>query len=99
MRKVGVILPVFCVLMAREIQVSHLGRRRFGGSAYERQTSGAQRITGNIRLGDEQAGARILLKVLGVHRHAADEKDGPAETVSRIGHHGAEGKSRKFSRM
>ena len=39
----------------------------------ERQAGGTQGIAGNIRLRNEQAGARILLEVLGVHRHAADE--------------------------
>src|SRR5205814_4740490 len=54
---------------------------------------------GSIRLGNEQAGARILLEVLGVHRHAADEKRWPAKLIGRIRHHGAERESGKLTRM
>jgi hypothetical protein len=39
------------------------------------------------------------VQVLGVHGHAADEKDRAAETVSRIRHHGAEWKSLELPRM
>src|SRR5579863_7895647 len=35
----------------------------------------------------------------GVHRHAANEKGRTAKLISRIGHHGAEGESRKLARM
>src|SRR5262249_121416 len=47
----------------------------------------------------EQAGAGILLEVLSVHRHAADEKDWAAKPIGRIGHHGTERESGKFMRM
>jgi hypothetical protein len=50
-------------------------------------------------LSDQQAGACILVQILGVHGHAADEKDRPAEIVSRIRHHGTERKSRELPRM
>jgi hypothetical protein len=48
----------------------------------------AQGIAGNIRLGDEQASSRILLQVLGVHGHVANEKDGAAEIVGKFEHTG-----------
>ena len=85
--------------MPREIQVSNLRRGCFRNGAQERQAGGAQGIAGNVRLGNQQAGARILLQVLGVHRHAADEKGWTAKLIGRIGHHGAEGESGKLTRM
>ena len=61
--------------------------------------SGTQGIARTARLSNEQAGARILLEVLGVHRHAADEKRWTAEFIGRIGHRGAERESGKPARM
>ncbi len=85
--------------MPRQIQVSNLRRGRLRDRAQERQARGAQRITGNIRLGNEQAGAPIPLDVLSVHRHAADEKGWTAELIGRIGHHRTERESGKLARM
>src|ERR1039457_4204708 len=44
-------------------------------------------ITGNVRLGNEEAGPRILAQVLRVHRHAADEEHRATAVVNGVRHH------------
>jgi hypothetical protein len=85
--------------MAGKIQIANLRCCHFRGSAQEGDAGGPQRVAGRIRLSNQQAGAWVVVQVLGVHGHAADEKDRAAEIVSRIGHHGAERESRKLARM
>ncbi len=51
-----------------------------------------------FRLRHQQAGARILLQILRVHSHGADEEEGPSLTVQGIGHQRPERKARPLAR-
>ena len=97
--EVGVLLPIPGVLMPRKIQLANFCRRYRRRRAQESDAGGSQRVARIIRLRDQKAGACVLMQVLRVHGHAADEEDGPAEVVCRVGHHGTEGKARDLPGM
>jgi len=89
-REVGVVLPALRALVTSQVQIPNFGRIRFGGGAEECHARRAERIPGNIGLRNQQAGSRVLLQILRVHGHAADEKHGAAPRVDGIRHHGSE---------
>jgi hypothetical protein len=57
----------------------------------------SKRVTIGASLPDEETASRIGLQILRVHRHVADEEDGPAGGIECEGHQRAEGKTRMFA--
>ena len=98
-RKVGEVLPELRIFVPREVKLANLRGRRLDRGSNEGHAGGAERIARNVRLRNEKAGPRILAQILGVHRHAADEKHGAAAFVSRVRHHRAKRESRELARM
>src|SRR5580698_6362741 len=97
--EVGIVLPVSRVLVVGEIEVTHFGRIHHMRVADQCQASGSQRISCDVGLGDQQTGMRVLIQILRVHGHAADEENGPSASVHSERHHRSEGETRKLARM
>ena len=59
--------------------------------------AGPEGVAACVRLGHQQAGARILLQVLRMHGHGAYQEDGSSLAIQPVGHQRAEGKARTFA--
>ena len=60
--------------------------------------AGFAELSASSRLRDEQTRARIGLKILGMHRHRADQEDRLAELIKRVRHDRRERVSRVLTR-
>src|SRR5580698_7549933 len=97
--EVGIVLPVSRALVIGEIEVTHFGRFHHMRVADQGEAGSSQRISCDVGLGDQQTGMRVLIQILGVHGHAADEENGPPESVHRKRHHRSKWETRKLARM
>ena len=100
-REVLEIDPILAVLIAGQIKLAGRGHVRLGDPlnvTNQRDSGGSEWIGIGFQLRNEQAGAWVGLQILGVHGHAADEKNGAALVVEPIGHEGTERKARLLAR-
>src|SRR4051812_30708657 len=91
-RKILEIHPVAGALVARKVDFPRGWDvlKAYGKDFTHQSGSGGAEGIAGVGLIHQQAGARVLFHVLGVHGHRADEKKRASDLIEGVGHHRSE---------